>query len=133
MYFFTIVFVFVFLQDSICSFREEREREGREGRERALLFPAASDSTDIDSQQSWWEEVSLNTFENQIHLKIEINFGKQKNILFWSYGFHWHRFTAICNLNEWIWTILERIVWNTFWKTTHLLFPAVLKIVHRLK
>ena len=35
------------------SFREEREREqGRDGRERALLFPAASDSTDIDSQQS---------------------------------------------------------------------------------
>merc|ERR1711974_582001 len=35
--------------NGLCvSFREERERElGRDGRERALLFPAASDSTDI--------------------------------------------------------------------------------------
>ena len=45
---------FSWIKIFFSSFREEREREqGRDGRERALLFPAASDSTDIDSQQSW--------------------------------------------------------------------------------
>ena len=79
-YVFLFVFVFaasgnicIFICICICSFREEREREGREGRERALLFPAASDSTDIDSQQSWWEEVSLNMYI-WIQNEIEINF-----------------------------------------------------------
>ena len=72
-YFLMIVFcsfrkkICIFICICICSFREEREREGREGRERALLFPAASDSTDIDSQQSWWLSVHW-TLKHQLEL-----------------------------------------------------------------